>query len=43
MVDRESWGDWERGRERGGERRRNMVEVGVHMTLVLWLGLAFIY
>lgn len=43
MVDRESWGDREREREREGEMCRNMVEVGVHMTLVLWLGLAFIY
>lgn len=43
MVDRDSWGDREREREREGERCRNMVEVGVHMTLVLWLGLAFIY
>lgn len=43
MVDRESWGDREREMEREGERCRNMVEVGVHMILVLWLGLAFIY
>lgn len=36
MVDRDSWGDRETEGEREGERRRKMVEVGVHMTLVLW-------